>query len=292
MAKDPAFLFYSKDFYEGTRTMLPKERACLVDLMIYQHQNGAIPNDLERVAMYCNGIDEATLEATLKAKFKLTDKGWISLKMREVIDSRLQFSSKQSDNGIVGQFFKKAKATLNKHDYQAIRDYVFNVYTKQKLILELKKDGATHEALLEALLKHLANENEDVNEDVVKDYKGVEQKKSAMPTLEEFINYGLEQASKHRLNVTDTALSMKYQAWKLNSWKNGNNQPIKNWKSSLINTLKYIQETEKGKPKEYESPEDREARIFMEELKRQAVNESLYGNTANGNGHIGRIEGD
>ena len=36
--KDPAFLFYSKDFYEGTRTMLPEERACYIDLMIYQHQ--------------------------------------------------------------------------------------------------------------------------------------------------------------------------------------------------------------------------------------------------------------
>jgi len=34
--KDPAFLFYSKDFYEGTRTMLPEERACYIDLMIYQ----------------------------------------------------------------------------------------------------------------------------------------------------------------------------------------------------------------------------------------------------------------
>lgn len=78
MAKDPAFLFYSTDFYEGTRTMLPEERTCYVDLMIYQHQRGPIPNDLQRVLLYCNGISEATLKATLQAKFKLTDKGWLS----------------------------------------------------------------------------------------------------------------------------------------------------------------------------------------------------------------------
>ena len=32
MAKDPAFLFYSQDFYAGTRTMLPEERACWAHL--------------------------------------------------------------------------------------------------------------------------------------------------------------------------------------------------------------------------------------------------------------------
>ena len=39
--KDPAFLFYSKDFYEGTRTMLPEERACYIDLM-----SGRLTNSL------------------------------------------------------------------------------------------------------------------------------------------------------------------------------------------------------------------------------------------------------
>lgn len=77
MAKDPAFLFYSTDFYEGTRTMLPEERACFIDLMIYQHQRGPIPNDLKRVLLYCNGVDEATLKTTLQSKFKLTSEGWI-----------------------------------------------------------------------------------------------------------------------------------------------------------------------------------------------------------------------
>jgi len=37
--KDSAFLFYSNDFYEGTRTMFPEKRACLIDLMIYQHKH-------------------------------------------------------------------------------------------------------------------------------------------------------------------------------------------------------------------------------------------------------------
>jgi hypothetical protein len=170
--KDPAFLFYSQDFYTGTRTMLPNERACYIDLLVYQHQNGVIPNDLERILMFCNGIDKDTLKATLKAKFKLTDKGWLNIKLSVVMSERSNFTNKQSDNGIVGQFFKKAKITLNPVKYKELKDYVFNEFTKEKLILELRKEQATHEALLKALLKHLENEdeNEDENENVKVDY--------------------------------------------------------------------------------------------------------------------------
>jgi hypothetical protein len=165
MTKDPAFLFYSKDFYTGTRTMLPKERACFLDLMIYQHQNQYIPNDMERISMFCTGIDEATLKATLEAKFKLCDKGWYNLKLSDVMEERECYSNKQSNNGITGQFFKKAKSALSAKKYNALKDYIYKEFTKEKLIEELKKDEATHEALLEALLKHLEDEDAIVNED-------------------------------------------------------------------------------------------------------------------------------
>ncbi len=88
MAKDPAFLLYSKDFYEGTRMMLPEERACYMDLMIYQHQNGAIPKDLRRVQMYCSGCSLETIENVLKDKFNETVNGWLNEKLTEVVNER------------------------------------------------------------------------------------------------------------------------------------------------------------------------------------------------------------
>jgi uncharacterized protein YdaU (DUF1376 family) len=164
MSKDPAFLFYSKDFYEATRTMLPKERACYIDLLIYQHQHEIIPNDIKRIVMYCSGIDEATLKAVLQAKFKLCDKGWYNERLNKVVQERKDFSLKQSGNGLVGQFFKKAKATLKVKEYNKLKDFIYNDYSKDKLLEDLKKEGS-HEAMLEAMLKHL----EDVNVDVIKD---------------------------------------------------------------------------------------------------------------------------
>ena len=168
MTTDPAFLFYSKDFYEGTRMMLPEERACLIDLMIYQQQHGLIPKDLKRVLMYCTGVTEATLEATLEAKFRFTGDGWINDKQAKVISDREEFTAKQSVNGTIGQFWKKAKAILKKAKYAELKDLLYDNTNNE--IFELIKDKEINEAMLEAMLiakpKHLAIANEDEIEDV------------------------------------------------------------------------------------------------------------------------------
>jgi uncharacterized protein YdaU (DUF1376 family) len=170
--KDPAFLFYSKDFYEATRTMLPKERACYIDLLIYQHQHEFIPNDTERIMLYCSGIDEATLKAVLQAKFKLCDKGYYNQRLSNVVQQRKEFSEKQSDNGSVGQFFKKAKIALKSKEYNELKDFIYNVYGKENLLIQIRNtenSEALLEAMLQAKLKHLAIVNETAIENDIKD---------------------------------------------------------------------------------------------------------------------------
>lgn len=166
MAKDPAFLFYSKDFYEGTRMMLPSERACYIDLLIYQHQHGIIPLDLNRVLMYCSGIDQATLEATLEAKFKRTEKGYINERIKDEIEKRADYTSKQSTNGRVGQMMKSAKSLFKVNDYKSFKEYVYEHLGKEKALDLLDKKETTLEGLLQASLKHLANGDVNVNKDV------------------------------------------------------------------------------------------------------------------------------
>lgn len=169
MSKDPAFLFYSNDFYEGTRTMLPEERACFIDLMIYQHQRGIIPNDIKRVALYCNGISEATLQATLEAKFKLTPEGWVNERLHRVMKERESFSNKQSVNGVVGQFWKKAKAILNSKNFDLLKDTLKNK-SNEEIFEEIKNkkiNEAMLIAMLKALLKHLEIEIEIENKDII-----------------------------------------------------------------------------------------------------------------------------
>lgn len=167
MIKDPAFLFYSKDFYEGTRMMLPEERACYIDLLIYQHQNGIIPLDLKRVLMYCSGIDEATLKATLEAKFKLTKDGWLNDRLENEINNRSNFKKEQSLSGKIGQFWKKAYQILSKKDILTLKKNI----TKDQIINILNDIDITDETTLKGSLKQCLSiyANEDVNGNVIKD---------------------------------------------------------------------------------------------------------------------------
>lgn len=153
MAKKPAFLFYSNDFYEGTRTMLPEERACYIDLMVYQHQHEYIPNNIKRIAMYCVGVSEATLKATLEAKFKLCEKGWYNERLQEVMNDYEEYTKDQSDNGMYGQFIKKLNKDKSIKNLTELKDFIKNEYTIKRLIEDIKINN-NYEATLEALLKH------------------------------------------------------------------------------------------------------------------------------------------
>lgn len=79
-----------------------------------------------------------------------------------------------------------------------------------------------------------ANEavNDNVNDNVIN-----------IPTLDEFINYGLSKNPKIK-----ESLKLKYEAWVVNDWKDGNGKQIKNWKLSLLNTIPYLKESEVKKP--------------------------------------------
>lgn len=62
---------------------------------------------------------------------------------------------------------------------------------------------------------------------------------NTIPSKEEFIAYGLSKLD----DVSIEALGLKYEAWLSNNWstnKNGKETKIKNWKTTLNNTLTYL----------------------------------------------------
>ncbi len=61
-------------------------------------------------------------------------------------------------------------------------------------------------------------------------------KNTNIPVWEEFKTYALSLKS----DVDVDSLELKYKSWLENGWKNGNDKPIKNWKSAVLNTLPYI----------------------------------------------------
>lgn len=156
MAKDFWFPFYVQKFYEGTRTMLPEERACYIDLLMYQHQHGIIPLELKRVLMYCSGVDQATLEATLEAKFVKTTEGYYNTKLREVIAQTEKNKNASSNAGKFGVFMKKAKALVEPENWEKFKTYIYTEVGKDEIVKSLITSTTQQgdaEATLEGLLK-------------------------------------------------------------------------------------------------------------------------------------------
>jgi len=61
-----------------------------------------------------------------------------------------------------------------------------------------------------------------------------------IPAYEDFKEYALDKCSELNFNVSENQINAKYQSWKTNGWRNGNGKQIKNWKSTLLNTLPYL----------------------------------------------------
>ena len=70
-----------------------------------------------------------------------------------------------------------------------------------------------------------------------KDNNKDKDKDKYIPTFKDFSEYCLTKIP----NLDTKALKLKYDSWIENDWKDGNNKPIKNWKSKALNTIPYIQ---------------------------------------------------
>lgn len=165
MAKDPAFLFYSKDWLEGTAELLPAEKGIYIDLLCHQHQKGDLPNSTERLSRIVGISHDEFLKiwGELSKKFVANGERIANKKLTEVMSER---STKGLRNTISGTFAAVLKkANLSKIQYDFVR-------SKFKIDdFEQKGTDKLTERLTEWLYKCLksiedANANEDVNEDI------------------------------------------------------------------------------------------------------------------------------
>ena len=70
-----------------------------------------------------------------------------------------------------------------------------------------------------------------------------------VPPLEEFIAYSLSKVH----HIDKDQVRLKYESWLVNDWSTnakGKKTKIKNWKSTLLNTLPYISRIDTNEPKE------------------------------------------
>lgn len=83
-------------------------------------------------------------------------------------------------------------------------------------------------------VQHMENENEIIIEK--------ENINKEIPEFSEFLAYAKEKEP----SIKESSLKNKYDAWIENGWKNGNDRKIKNWKSSLLQTMPYLEKNGKS----------------------------------------------
>lgn len=186
--KDPAFLFYSKDWLEGTAELMPNEKGIYIDLLCHQHQKGDLPSDIIRLARIV-GLSVSEFEpiwSVIKDKFKaidITNDGAIATrianeKLSDVMGDRAEKGRKNKIVGIFSGLLRKAN--LSNLYYKKIRSE-FNIEEFNDIDSDRLSDRISEWFAFR--LKSIANENatEDVNEDSLLDKGGVGEKEFKTP---------------------------------------------------------------------------------------------------------------
>jgi hypothetical protein len=82
-----------------------------------------------------------------------------------------------------------------------------------------------------------------------KEIKGKESKESK-PSIDEFLSFCKDDMIKNGINFSlyEYSLKSKFSSWVENNWKDGNNKPIKSWKSKIRNTIPFLKPIKPSAP--------------------------------------------
>lgn len=106
--KDPAFLFYSKDWLQGTAKMFCEEKGVYIDLLAHHHQDGFLPKDTKRLAKMVGLADDKfeQIWVVLSEKFIEKDGKLYNKKLETITEKRAEFSEMRTIIGLFGQKLK------------------------------------------------------------------------------------------------------------------------------------------------------------------------------------------
>jgi hypothetical protein len=177
-----------------------------------------------------NNCFRVFLHLLLKANHKEKRFKGIELKVGSIVTSRDLLAR---ETGLSSQQIRTA---LNK---LISTNEITSKTSSQGTILQIvsyeKYQVATNEITNE---QPTSNQQVTTNKNVNK-----EKKEEDIPTLDDFINYAVSKI----YNINKDDVSLKYMSWLENDWStnvNGKQRKIKNWKSTLLNTLPYIRKDE------------------------------------------------
>lgn len=175
MDKDPALLLYVKDYYILTSVMPPEERAAFMDLLVYQHQYGLIPDEDKRLLVVCRGCSIETIRQVLSNNFdqvvnQMVDQnpnqmvsGWLCDWLTNEMQKRTKFNAKKVASGTFAGLISQSKLTKKQIEHLKA-NFNASYYIDCQTNTEIK--NLVNEWLTKTLT-NVGNGDANVNEDVI-----------------------------------------------------------------------------------------------------------------------------
>lgn len=253
MSKDPAILFYTSDFLTGTMLMTYEQKGKYITLLCLQHQKGVLTE--KDMLNICQSYDEDIFN-----KFTEIDGKYYNKRLSEEMDRRNSHVGYKIASACLGGLI--SSSNLSKEQVLGLKNK-FNIEEFKGLDKKDIKEKVSKwfKHMLKQMVEHtdeqmlklletetevsvyLGNNNTEINKKEINITTIPKREKKRKPKIEvpdfdEFKNYALIK----KPNVCLENLKLKYDSWFENGWKNGNDKEIKNWKSTLLNTLPHIKE--------------------------------------------------
>jgi len=163
MSKDPAFLFYSKDWLQGTAQLMPDEKGVYIDLLAHQHQDNDLPNDIKRLARIVGMAEKDFLPIWEVLKVKFVNSGNNRLVNRKLTEISTERSTKGLRNRISGTFASIIRLSTEPYEKKAEIKKLFNIDDFITVPDHLLTESITEWFLLR--LKSIEDGNANTSED-------------------------------------------------------------------------------------------------------------------------------
>lgn len=164
MAKDPAFLFYSQAWLEGTAEMTLEEKGMYIDLLANQHQKGSLPTEPKRLCKLARCGEDEFLKIWPDISFKFKQNGdgrLVNRRLTEVVTERLERGHKNKIISALAVAVKQSKMPVEIKNEAKKGFNVLSFFT----IPEPKVTEAVTEWFTERLAS-LTNTNKDTNTNI------------------------------------------------------------------------------------------------------------------------------
>lgn len=239
--KDPAFLFYTQDFYVGTAFLTHEQTGKYIRLMCAQHQHGRLSEEM--ILQICGDLDKSVLQ-----KFSIDENNlYYNVRLETEIEKRKRFSESRRKN------IKKRWEDTN--------------------VIQVNNTSNTLE---DTSVIHMENENiciessSNISNNLEKENTKRKRKDFVAPSKEEMMSYAAEKGFDPSVGA---------QAWEYYSvadWKDAKGDQVLNWKQKMI--ASWFKNAQKGVKFQITNENDTNIPGYVKEfhnnplMKREVVN--------------------